>query len=706
MALRAAERSVRAGSIKADADSVVTACESALPAEAPVVVGTLEGSLSRRKSSGDDESDGASTSVAVSLYIRRRFAAACAFLIKVCVTTAVCVAALAPRYHRGDETKGTRLGSRQAGLAAARCCLGAVVGRILAAAIQTTTSCDLVVRAVPLVILVMDALEVWPLEVLTQSCGLYLAPWLGRVVFRSPGVLGGTLLHRAVRQRLLRILTTTMVLGSTNAVQRIIVLWTLRRWTAEKFAERVSTALDCRQIVRALADVARREYLQLQHAAKLDTARKRSAAQTILGVLRKNAAASSSRASQPRDETDTKSPPMTETAGLDSDTLVGSDASLPHLSFGSDDVSFVGSRGFESSARKLRVALELSDFGTLDSSDRGLRIGKRIFRLVRGAAARRTGQPPGALLQRDDLSALVFERLAGATDNTEAKAALARMAAAFDELFPPATTSLGEADVVEPVLRVFRERSFLSATIHSFGAINQMLVRIAEVTWLVFAMTFVLIFWRVDLTDVVLVLGALSLGLSIAFGSYVATLCSGVSYIIFTAPYDIGDRVIVADIARSPDGLFPMYVTSIGAFTTTFSTSFGETVVIANHILATKQVMNHGRSPDPCLRCTVRLAATTTPNDVDGFLAAVDEFQSVHASDWKSLDVFVTAFDSDAGALQIDVWASGRYSYQDFIQLYQARTRLYRFVHAYIHAAGIHFAKPLQPVVIRDGLIS
>ena len=41
------------------------------------------------------------------------------------------------------------------------------------------------------------------------------------------------------------------------------------------------------------------------------------------------------------------------------------------------------------------------------------------------------------------------------------------------------------------------------------------------------------------------------LTVSFAFGSTVSSLVAGASFVLFTAPYDIGDRVIVEDIDGS-----------------------------------------------------------------------------------------------------------------------------------------------------------
>eukprot|EP00633_Aureoumbra_lagunensis_P005405 CAMPEP_0197324560 /NCGR_PEP_ID=MMETSP0891-20130614/71176_1 /TAXON_ID=44058 ORGANISM="Aureoumbra lagunensis, Strain CCMP1510" /NCGR_SAMPLE_ID=MMETSP0891 /ASSEMBLY_ACC=CAM_ASM_000534 /LENGTH=423 /DNA_ID=CAMNT_0042817391 /DNA_START=909 /DNA_END=2177 /DNA_ORIENTATION=- len=306
--------------------------------------------------------------------------------------------------------------------------------------------------------------------------------------------------------------------------------------------------------------------------------------------------------------------------------------------------------GYEKATRKLRNALNLSGFGILASSEDSRKIGKHIFRFIRSAVQGRSSLP----LDRQSLKELLLgsEGPLGNDNDTERKI---QNEAAFDELFPPAVTQLSETDVVEPFLRVYRERSFLSATIQSFGSINRMLVRLAEVVWSLLALVFILILWKVDVTDVILVFGTFSIGLSYAFGSTFAQIGTGMSYVLFTNPYDIGDRVIIGEVGSMATD-FPMFVTSIDPYTTTFRTSFGEIITVANYILSQKSILNHGRSVNPSLRCTLKLSMRTPPAEISKLCGALKQFGKVHKSDWTDIGLYFSAIQHDLGALVLDIW--------------------------------------------------
>ncbi|KAJ8611469.1 hypothetical protein CTAYLR_005151 [Chrysophaeum taylorii] len=603
-------------------------------------------------------------------------------VFKVAVMSAIALAALMPQYQRGPG-RGRPLSATQARWAAGRAGFGCVLGNAASASISSALSTDAAVRHFPILVFVGDSLGGLPLDILGSGVGCYAAPRIARLV--GVPVLGGRRLYRAVRVRFRRFLVTILVLVVSWSAQRVGMRWFLRRWSAEKFSERVAQAVAARRVVRALVLIA-------------ETAREKEekgAGERIVAAISKRWLKKPHNNGRRWHEEDTTTttkeappPPPPPVADTDEDERV---------------------RSFEHGTNMLRVVFTLGAFGNIGSTADGRRAGKLVFRHLRNAA--------GGTLTRNALKSMLFDeggvlapqRSEQASQGMNMKVLSvhhvteqdAENMATFDDFFPAAHRELREHDLVELILRVYSERSFLSATIQSFGAINDMLVRVAEGMWLVVALIFTLAFWRVPLSDFILAFGTISLALSLAIGSSGANVFSGLVFVLGSAPYDIGERVIVSNVAESPTA-FPMFVERISPLTTTFRTSFGETLVVANHVLASKQIINHGRSPRPWLMCTIKLSTRTPPEEISKLAGALQIHARNNTRDWVGIDLVFSRIEHDKNVLVLDCWCGAANPYQDFTNLYAARSRLYLFIHAYIHAAGLHYVAPIRPVLSVD----
>ncbi|KAJ1453523.1 hypothetical protein M885DRAFT_523971 [Pelagophyceae sp. CCMP2097] len=273
----------------------------------------------------------------------------------------------------------------------------------------------------------------------------------------------------------------------------------------------------------------------------------------------------------------------------------------------------------------------------------------------------------------------------------------------FGELFPSPLSEIRENDFEAALHRVFAERKFLAATMSSFSDVNAIVKRIAEAIWALVALFFTLFLWRAS-WDAIIGPASILIGVSFAFGSSCAQVVAGVSYVLFTASYDIGDRVIVKEIRDVDAGAPPLTVQAIGPMMTTFVTSFGETVSVANHLLAQMAVLNHTRSPSPFLRVSISLATRTSPHEVSKLYEALKQYVRDHRSEWNVAYLYWSAVNHEKGEILLDAWMGAASPYHDWDSVWGAKSRVHVFLHAYIYEAGLHFVKPTQPFAGADAL--
>lgn len=637
------------------------------------------------------------------------------------IFTALTVGLLAPRYRRG-ENKGRALSPAQSRSAFGRCGFGAILGAIVVESLRSVLALECVElsRVGTLTAFVVDSFEEVALESIFMNFGIWAAPSLAKAL-KVSNALGGDIMLPSVRARLRKLQITALVLCLSYGVQECVMRWLIRQWTAQKYTTRVVQALAARHVFRAIADVAAAERLRVETAK---AAQRGKAGLTLTRFIQRIIYEKKGLAGADRLRRDgvTDTAATTEAASpmprKDLRTAVGLNGGLsPKQSNerASSSTSLDGTNRvlpFERAAQKLRSSLYLgSAFGYASTSEDCERLGKRLFKLIRSAIVQRQEEDIADPLieevrrkkqiRRSDLFDLILGSEGELTPESEHETDNAQYALhvhAFEDLFAASSPTLGEEDFVSALVRVFSERSFLSATIVSYGDLNSMLHNLVYAIWLVIVILFALLFWEVPLTDVLFALGTLSVAASFAFGASAQQMVTGAAFVLCTAPYDIGDRVMVSGV-DTPPTVYPSYVERIGAYSTTFRSSFGETFTIANWVLATKAVFNHARSPQPWLQLPVQLSLHTPPAEIEKLDAAIRHFCRLNTDRFTDSATYFSQIDQKAGLIVMDIWVGCAISFQDFAAVYESRSKVYLFVHAYLCEANLLYVKPLQPLL-------
>jgi len=270
---------------------------------------------------------------------------------------------------------------------------------------------------------------------------------------------------------------------------------------------------------------------------------------------------------------------------------------------------------------------------------------------------------------------------------------------AFDTLFPPTMAWVQESDFVEAVQTALHERRFLSATIDARNGINELMERVATATWLItFGLFFTLAFWDIAIIDWLLALASLLIAFSVAFSSTAANFVLGCSYILFTAPYDIGDRLLLAQPSQQTWMILPLTVFKIGAVTTQFKSVYGETLTLANAELSRLAIINHSRSPNPFMQINLHLSTATPAKLIKQFVGGIRYYVNTHAEEWVAANIFFVDLKTQNNALVLDCWFGSTSHYHNWNCLFQSRSKLISFIHCYAQNLGIVFIQPIVPI--------
>lgn len=126
---------------------------------------------------------------------------------------------------------------------------------------------------------------------------------------------------------------------------------------------------------------------------------------------------------------------------------------------------------------------------------------------------------------------------------------------------------------------------------------------------------FILQFFKVNLSTLALVLGALSVGIGFGLQSIVGNFVSGL-FILLERPVKIGDRIILEDKEGT--------VVDLGIRATTVLTNEGVSVIIPNTEFITRPVINRSQdAPHTRFKVPVGVAYGSDPREVERILLEV-----------------------------------------------------------------------------------
>lgn len=225
-----------------------------------------------------------------------------------------------------------------------------------------------------------------------------------------------------------------------------------------------------------------------------------------------------------------------------------------------------------------------------------------------------------------------------------------------------------------------------------------MQVIIANVVFAMGASVLIGYSFDVSFDDVALPLSTVLVVLSLTVGSSLKSIVSGLLYVSLTAPFDVGDRVVLASRAGTS------IVRRIHVLYTEFETLHGKVFYVPNSQLATETIENH-KSPNSGTWIELKVSfGIDTPRErlavvkrqVADYLASKPETWKPGAA-WYHLDSQLST-----GFAMMSLWAPYRHLHQYANELYLQTGDLVEVIRLAMLDAGISFAHPPQPVVLSE----
>ncbi|OJA15633.1 hypothetical protein AZE42_04844 [Rhizopogon vesiculosus] len=185
---------------------------------------------------------------------------------------------------------------------------------------------------------------------------------------------------------------------------------------------------------------------------------------------------------------------------------------------------------------------------------------------------------------------------------------------------------ISRAEIKSTLLRVYKERRFLSRSMRDVGAALKTLDQILLIFALVILLFVSLSIFGVNVTQSLTSVYSLGLAASFVFKNSASNVFDAIMFLFVTHPFDTGDRCFIDNEN--------LVVKKMGLFATIFARSDGTETYYFNSQLFTKFITNVRRSDKMAESCTIQVAWRTPQEKLDALEGKLNAWLATEENRW------------------------------------------------------------------------
>ncbi|KAF9246905.1 Mechanosensitive ion channel-domain-containing protein [Melanogaster broomeanus] len=254
---------------------------------------------------------------------------------------------------------------------------------------------------------------------------------------------------------------------------------------------------------------------------------------------------------------------------------------------------------------------------------------------------------------------------------------------------------ISRSEIKATVLRIYKERRFLSRSMRDVGAALKTLDQILLLFALIILLFISLSIFGVNVTQSLTSVYSLGLAASFVFKNAASNMFDAIIFLFVTHPFDTGDRCFI-----DSDNLV---VKKMGLFATVFTRADGTETYYFNSQLFTKFITNVRRSDKMVESLTMQVAWRTPLDKLDALEGRLNEWLATEENRWFQPTTSITlqniVFQRH---LEVTIAIPHNATWQDWGLTNTRRTAFHAAVQYYSRQLGITaFESPL-PIVFAD----
>lgn len=188
--------------------------------------------------------------------------------------------------------------------------------------------------------------------------------------------------------------------------------------------------------------------------------------------------------------------------------------------------------------------------------------------------------------------------------------------------------NVSKAEFVMAVQGFYTERDYLNASMVGNNKIIDQIGALFNATSTGVSVLAILIFLDKSIWSTVKMIGGTILSLTFVFGGTAADAFQSILFILFSHPFDVGDKVVI-------DGK-SLKVKELGLWSCSFTTSDNSTVYICNHATRNAKIANTRRSGKQSEQYVVRLDSKVTEEQLESFESCMNEWIRANNRDFEA----------------------------------------------------------------------
>uniref|UniRef100_A0A7S1XWN1 Mechanosensitive ion channel MscS domain-containing protein n=1 Tax=Phaeomonas parva TaxID=124430 RepID=A0A7S1XWN1_9STRA len=272
------------------------------------------------------------------------------------------------------------------------------------------------------------------------------------------------------------------------------------------------------------------------------------------------------------------------------------------------------------------------------------------------------------------------------------------------KLFPRTPEKLSERDFLIVLERAFKDMRYMAANLQSVSAIHDIVGQLVRglVNMLVAIITLLVVGF--NLFDFVIPLLTLLVASAFAFSESLARMVTGVVFVAFTRPFEIGDNIVLKNINSNYGFQRPFIVEHLDVMSTTLRSLHNEVFQVANHVLATMFIVNHRRSKHAQIGFYLDFNIKTPQETFDQLVEACKAWVRANPHEWRSSLVTFPEIDAQAGVVKVIIYMQHHRPWQELSCVIPSRDRFTHYLAKFIRESEVLYVKPTQPIAVMGEL--
>ncbi|KII95947.1 hypothetical protein PLICRDRAFT_34903 [Plicaturopsis crispa FD-325 SS-3] len=268
-------------------------------------------------------------------------------------------------------------------------------------------------------------------------------------------------------------------------------------------------------------------------------------------------------------------------------------------------------------------------------------------------------------------------------------------AAAFRVFDKDNNGDLSRAEIKTTLLKVYKERRFLSRSMRDVGAALKTLDRILLFFALVILFFIALSVFGVAVGDSLTSVYTIGIAASFIFKNAASSAFDSIMFLFVTHPFDTGDRCFINEEN--------LVVKKMGLFATVFTRVDGTETYYFNSQLFTAFITNVRRSGKMFENCTIQVAWRTPTEKLDALEKCLNDWLATEENRWFEPNTSIMYQNIQYQRyLELTIGIGHNGTWQDWGLRCQRKTSFYAAVNHYCRQLGIVAYTSPQPIVYAD----